>query len=321
MGRVKTSAMVFMNLRTRVTREEEGMKRKGSRKRAAVLFILPSAVVLTAFIVAPIIYGFYISLLNYNLAMPASSRKFVGLKNYVTVFSSGDFRQAMLWTAIFVVISVTGTVILAMALALFLNSPKLKGFTGRFVKTVFILPMMLCPLVVSNIWYIIFAPNYGLINSTLNRLGASTISFFGNTFWARLAILTVEFWWATPYIMIILLAALTTVPNELTEAAQIEGAGKARIFFRITLPCISNFVVLVISIRLMDALRMFDISFALTEGGPQKSTETIAFYIYETGFKYLKVGEASAASFILFLLIALVTFLFIRFTRKMTSAE
>lgn len=315
--------MVFKDLRTRVTRKEAGMKKKGSRRRrkAAVLFVLPSAIVLIAFIVVPIVYGFYISLLNYNLAMPAAARRFVGLKNYITVFSSGDFRQAMLWTAIFVVVSVSGTVILAMALALLLNSPRLSGLAGRFAKTVFILPMMLCPLVVSNIWYIIFAPNYGLINSTLNRLGASTISFFGNTFWARLAILVVEFWWATPYIMIILLAALTTVPNELMEAAQIEGAGKRQIFFRITLPCISNFVVLVISIRLMDALRMFDIAFALTEGGPQKSTETIAFYIYETGFKYLKVGEASAASFILFLLIALVTFLFIRISRKISPAE
>ena len=149
----------------------------------------------------------------------------------------------------------------------------------------------------------------------------ATVSFFGNTFWARFAILVVEFWWATPYIMIILLAALTTVPNELTEAAQIEGARKDQIFFRITLPYISGFVILVISIRLMDALRMFDISFALTEGGPQKSTETIAFYIYETGFKYLKVGEASAASFILFLLIALVTFLFIRITRKAAAVD
>ena len=285
------------------------MKKKKDRKRerAAVLFILPSAIVLTVFIVVPIIYGFYISLLNYNLAMPASARRFVGLKNYITVLSSGDFRQSMLWTAIFV--------------ALLLNSPKLKGISGRLAKTVFILPMMLCPLVVSNIWYIIFAPNYGLINSTLNRLGASTISFFGDTFWARLAILVVEFWWATPYIMIILLAALTTVPNELTEAAQIEGARKDQIFFRITLPYISGFVVLVFSIRLMDALRMFDISFALTEGGPQKSTETIAFYIYETGFKYLKVGEASAASFILFLLIVLVTFLFIKITGKAAPVD
>ena len=291
-------------------------KRNLKRGRAAILFILPSAVVLTAFILVPILYGFVISLMNYNLAMPASTRRFVGLKNYITVFSSGDFRESMLWTAIFVAISVSGTVVLAMALALLLNSPKLKGITGRLAKTIFILPMMLCPLVVSNIWYIIFAPNYGLINSSLNRMGMATVSFFGNTFWARFAILVVEFWWATPYIMIILLAALTTVPNELTEAAQIEGARKDQIFFRITLPYISGFVILVISIRLMDALRMFDISFALTEGGPQKSTETIAFYIYETGFKYLKVGEASAASFILFLLIALVTFLFIRITRK-----
>ena len=131
-------------------------KRNLKRGRAAILFILPSAVVLTAFIVVPILYGFVISLMNYNLAMPASTRRFVGLKNYITVFSSGDFRESMLWTAIFVAISVSGTVVLAMALALLLNSPKLKGITGRLAKTIFILPMMLCPLVVSNIWYIIF---------------------------------------------------------------------------------------------------------------------------------------------------------------------
>lgn len=282
------------------------------RRRAAILFILPAAAVLIVFIVVPIIYGFLISLQSYNLAMPASARKFVGLENYVTVLGSSGFRQSMLWTVIFVAVAVTGTVLLAMLLALLLNAPRLKGITGRLVKTIFILPMMLCPLIVANIWYIIFAPNYGLINTWLSRAGAATISFFGETFWARLAIIIVEFWWATPYIMIILLAALTTVPRELMEAAQMEGARRGQIFFRITLPHISGFVILVVSIRLMDALRMFDLAFALTEGGPQKSTQTIAFYIYETGFKYLKVGEASAASFLLFLIIAAVTFLFIR---------
>lgn len=304
-------------------RNERGNQNRFRRKRkiAAFLFLLPTLLLLVLFIVVPILYGFRISFMNYNIAMPASARTFCGLANYKNVINSSDFRNSFLWTMEFVLVAVCGTVFLAMILALALNSRRIKGVIGRFTKTVFILPMMLCPLIVSNIWYIIFAPNYGLINSTLARIGASTISFFGDTFYARLAIIVVEFWWGTPYVMIILLAALTTVPQELLEAACLEGAGRFKTFFRVTLPCISGFVILVVSIRLMDALRMFDISYALTEGGPSKSTQTVAYYIYETGFKYLKVGEASAASFLLFAMIAVLTFLFMKITKKIAPTE
>lgn len=299
------------------------MKKNFQRKRkfAAVLFILPTALLLLLFVVVPILYGFRISFMNYNIAMPASTRTFCGFDNYRNVLGNSDFRNSFLWTLEFVLVAVCGTVLLAMILALALNSRRIKGVIGRVTKTIFILPMMLCPLIVSNIWYIIFAPNYGLINSTLARCGSSTISFFGDTFFARLAIITVEFWWGTPYVMIILLAALTTVPPELLESACLEGAGKVKTFFLVTLPCISGFVILVVSIRLMDALRMFDISYALTEGGPSKSTQTVAYFIYETGFKYLKVGEASAASFLLFALIIVLTFLFMKITKKIAPTE
>lgn len=291
------------------------------RKFTAFLFILPTMLLLLLFIVVPILYGFQISFMNYNIAMPASARTFCGFDNYRNILNNSDFKNSFLWTLEFVLVAVCGTVFLAMILALALNSRRVKGIIGRMTKTIFILPMMLCPLIVSNIWYIIFAPNYGLINSTLARVGASTISFFGDTFFARLAIIVVEFWWGTPYVMIILLAALTTVPPELLESAYLEGAGKIRTFFLVTLPCISGFVILVVSIRLMDALRMFDISYALTEGGPSKSTQTVAYFIYETGFKYLKVGEASAASFLLFALIIVLTFLFMKITKKIAPTE
>ena len=291
------------------------------RKLISILFILPTFLLLFLFIVIPILYGFKISFQNYNIAMPASTRVFCGLTNYKNVLANPDFIQSFSWTLEFVFIAVSGTIVLAMLLALALNSPTVKGLAGRLAKTAFILPMMLCPLIVANIWYIIFAPNYGLINSTLNRLQMSAISFFGDTFWARFAVLTVEFWWGTPYVMIILLAALTTVPAELLESAQLEGANKLQTFFHVTLPCIASFVVLVVSIRLMDALRMFDISYALTEGGPSRSTQTIAYFIYETGFKYLKVGEASAAAFLLFSLIIIITFLFLKITNNFLPTD
>lgn len=301
------------------TKSKRNFQRK--RKFAAFLFILPALLLLLSFIVVPILYGFRISFMNYNIAMPASARTFCGFDNYRSVLNNSDFRNSFLWTLEFVLVAVCGTVLLAMILALALNSRRVNGMIGRITKTIFILPMMLCPLIVSNIWYIIFAPNYGLINSLLARTGVSTISFFGETFFARMAIMIVEFWWGTPYVMIILLAALTTVPPELLESAYLEGAGKVKTFFWVTLPCISGFVILVVSIRLMDALRMFDISYALTEGGPSKSTQTVAYFIYETGFKYLKVGEASAASFLLFALIIVLTFLFMKVTKRIAPTE
>ena len=291
------------------------------RKRAALLFILPSLLVLILFMLVPILYGFGISLTNYNMSMPANMRRFVGISNYIKVINDHAFQNAIGWTFAFAGIAVIGTVILAMLLALALNSKCMQGLHGRLIKTGFILPMMLCPLVVANVWYIIFAPNYGLINSLLRQCGLPTISFMGTTFWARTAIIIVELWWGTPYVMIILLAALTTVPSELYEAADIEGASTFQKFFRITIPCINQFLVLVISIRVMDALRMFDISYAMTEGGPQRTTETISVYIYKTAFSSFRAGEGAAAAFILFLLVAVVTFLFMKLSKRATQVE
>lgn len=289
------------------------------RKRAGFLFALPSFVVLVLFMLVPILYGLGISFTNYNLSMPAHMRRYVGLANYAKVLKDQAFQNSIGWTFAFAGIAVVGTVFLAMTLALALNSPCMQGLHGRLIKTGFILPMMLCPLVVSNVWYIIFAPNYGLINSLLHQCGMPTVGFLGNTFWAKFSIIIVELWWGTPYVMIILLAALTTVPSELYEAADIEGANQPQKFFRITLPCISQFLVLVISIRVMDALRMFDVSYALTEGGPQRTTETISVYIYRSAFSSFKAGEGAAAAFILFFLVAAATFLFMLLSKRATQ--
>lgn len=291
------------------------------KKRAAILFITPGFLVMTAFLVVPIVYGFSISLMNYNMSMPADMRRFVGFANYITVFRDVNFRRSILWTFSFATIAVGGTVVMALILALALNTRHFQGFGGRLVKTTFILPMMLCPLVVSNIWYIVFAPNYGLINSTLGRLGLQTVSFLGDTFWARFAIIVVEFWWGTPYVMIILLAALTTVSAELYEAADIEGANGLQKLLNVTLPSISHFIILVISIRVMDALRMFDISYALTEGGPQRTTETISVYIYRTAFSNFKAGEGTAAAFILFAIVAVATFALMAVSKRAMRSD
>ena len=290
------------------------------RKRAACLFVLPSLTVLVLFMLVPILYGFGISLTNYNMSMPASMRKFTGLDNYVSVLQDDYFLHAMTWTFAFAGIAVLLTVLLALALALALHTPYMQGVHGRLIKTAFIMPMMLCPLVVSNVWYIIFAPNYGLINAALYQLGKQTISFMGDPFYAKMAIIIVELWWGTPYVMIILLAALTTVPEELYEAAELEGANGLQKLRHITLPSIMPFMMLVISIRVMDALRMFDISYALTDGGPQRSTETISVYIYRTAFSSFQAGQGAAAAFVLFAIVSFATFLFMRISRRFINA-
>ncbi len=291
------------------------------RRRISFLFIAPAFLVLLLFLIVPICYGFGISLTNYNMSMPASMRHYVGFANYGTVLTDINFRNSILWTFLFAIVAVAGTVAMALILALALHSPHMQGIHGRLIKTTFILPMMLCPLVVSNVWYIIFAPNYGLINSTLAMLGRETISFMGDVFWAKMAIIIVEFWWGTPYVMIILLAALTTVPIELYEAADIEGATGLQKLRLITIPYISRFLVLVISIRMMDALRMFDISYALTGGGPQRATETISVYIYRSAFSSFKAGEGTAAAFILFLIVLAATFLFMVISKRATHMD
>jgi ABC-type sugar transport system permease subunit len=263
----------------------------------------------------PILTGFGLSFTDYNISRPANKVSFVGFANYGSVLRDDYFKSTVSWTVMFAVITVVITVILGMFFAWLLNRDTVRRFSPVF-RTLFITPTMIAPVVAASMWYVLYAPIYGIINAFLALFQMGPVNWFGDIQAARLCLIIVETWLTTPLCILILFAAIQGIPTELFEAARIEGAGIKDEFFRITLPIIRNALSLVISIRLMDSLRAFDIVYNLTRGGPEISTETMGTYVYRTGFRYFEIAKGSAGAFLLFVLVAAVTLINLVLTRR-----
>ena len=289
-----------------------------SERMAPAVFLAPACVLLVLISVVPICYSLYISFLKYNLAKPVSTIRFYELKNYVKMLSNPQFLDSVVWTLTFAVVSLAIEVLLGMVLAVMLNSERTKRFNAPF-KTFLIIPMMIAPVVSATIWKLMFYPAYGVINCTLGLMGLPSVNWLGDAFWAKTAIIIVEVWGATPFCVLVFQAALKTVSTEMLEAATVDGASAWRTYFAITLPTIRNFVALVVTIRLSDALRAFDSVMQLTNGAPGVSTETIGTTIYKTAFRYNDVGQGSAGAFIFFVIVSVVALTSMRIMRRQES--
>lgn len=286
-------------------------KMNRSKKISAVLFIGPAVLFLFVFSVIPMAYSFGISFFHYNTAMATDTIHFIGLKNYWNVLTDKTFWDSALWTVMFAFSAVALNVLLGMTLAIILNT-KLLPRLSKVLKTVFIMPMMIAPIVTATIWKLMFSPIYGVLNGILVSFGLERINWFADVIPARIAIIVVEVWATTPLCMLILMAALQTVPEELLEAAKIDGASWWKQFRNITLPQIKKFIILVVTLRFMDSIRMFDIVYNLTNGGPGTATETLASTIYKTAFRYFNVGEGSAGAYIFFVIIIIASLLLMK---------
>lgn len=282
---------------------------------ASAVFITPSLILLLLISIIPLCYAVYISFLKYNLMRPASSIKFCGFDNYIKVLTNKDFIRAAGWTFTFATIAVVVEIALSLGLALMLNSEATERYSGPF-KTGLIVPMMVGAAICGTIWKLMLYPMYGVVTCVGKQLGLGTIDWLGTTKYARIAVTLVNIWGATPMCMLIFQAALKTVPGDLIEAARIDGASPFQIFYRITMPVIRNFTALVVTMRVSDALRSFEGIVTLTNGGPARSTETIGAVIYRTAFDKSNIGQGAAASFILFIMVALISMLIMNLIRK-----
>lgn len=285
---------------------------------APVVFLAPAVILILCISLIPLFYSLYISTQSYNIAMPANTIHFIGLQNYIKMLSKQEFRDALGWTLQFSLVAVIAETILGLAIAVMLNSEKARKYSTPF-KTLLIIPMMIAPVVSATIWKLMFYPVYGVVNGTLNLLGISSINWLGETFYSKIAIIIVEVWAATPFCILVYQAALKTVSEEMIEAARVDGASFFRIFFSITLPTIRNFIALVVSIRISDSLRVFDVVMQLTNGAPGATTETIGTTIYKTAFRYNNVGEGSAGAFLFFIIVSVVAFTSMMLMRKRTD--
>ena len=291
------------------------MLKRTINDKAHLFFVAPTVLFLLFFSVVPLLYSFGISLTNYNLYFAKEATVFNGIDNYIEVLKSESFLQAVGWTFTFSGSAVVLDVFFGILLALVLTSDAFEKRASG-LKTIMIIPMMIAPVVIGTIWKLLFAPNFGVINTIVNMMGYESVKWTTTEIPAKIAIIFVEMWASIPFCLLIFMGALKTVPLELYESVRIDGAGKVRAFFSITVPQIRNFIAMVVVIRVMDSLRAFDVIYTLTSGGPGTSTETIGTTIYKTAFTYAKVGRGSAGAFIFLVIIAAISYLLMRFLER-----
>jgi multiple sugar transport system permease protein len=235
--------------------------------------------------------------------------RFVGLDNFVRAFTSEATQLVFLRTALFTAAVIAVEFTLGLGLAL-LAVHRVKRGT-RLFRTLLILPMAMTPVAAGLIWRWLFDPDKGLINYFLSLFGVHPIFWLGTPMSALLSLAIVEVWQWTPLVFLMMLAGVSALPTEPLEAARVDGASPWQVLRMVTLPMLSGLIMVVLVIRSVDALKLFDTIFVMTEGGPGTSTELLSYSIYKTAFRYFNVGQGSALAWIMLVMVLLISSRFI----------
>jgi multiple sugar transport system permease protein len=283
-------------------------------KHAFAVLLAPAVSVLLVLGAFPFVYSLWLSFNEWNLADRTATWHFVGPANYVAIFTSDPFfRSAVEATVKFVGGSVLVEVLLGLAIALLLN----REFAGQgLVRTLVMLPVMTTPVAVGLIWRFMYNPDRGIVNYLLSLIGVQGIDWLARENTAMPAVILVDAWEWTPFVALILLAALQSLDREPLEAALIDGANSWQRFRYVVFPMIQPALLVAVLIRLMDAFKSFDILYVLTLGGPGVSTQVLSLYTYKYGFKFFQMGYAAALSYVMVISVIILANVFIRRMRR-----
>ncbi len=275
-----------------------GRLRGLSDRAIAWLFISPTIVLLLAINIFPLLWTVYLSFTNYRANQPGREVKWIGTRNYERLLGSEDVWGYMQATAHFLVWTMVLQVIIGLGLALLIN----RGFrTSSFWTTVILIPMMLSPAVVGTFWTYLYQPQTGIFSYIINTFAeVGALNMIGSVSLAPWAIVIVDTWMWTPYIMLLCLAGLRSIPPYLYEAAEIDRANALQKFWYITLPRILPFLMLAVLFRGIENFKMFDMVVELTSGGPGSTTELASINLKREAFEKWRTGYASAFAVILF---------------------
>ena len=277
----------------------------------AVLLLAPAAILLSLIIIYPVGRLIYTSFFNLSLTsgLPA---EFIGFENYALMMDDPVFWATLWNTVLITLITVPGALFLGLALALLANLPFQMQWPVRLSLLIpWALPLSFAGLIFA--WF--FHYEYGVVNDVLNRLGFEGIIWFNSPNWAFAAICLTIIWKTSSFMALMILAGLQTSPRSLYEAADVDGAGKLRQFFEITLPLLKPAIVIALIFRTITALQTFDIPYMMTGGGPGTSTTTLAMYIHQNTVSFLDLGYGSALAVVMFILSMLVTAIYLRIIR------
>jgi multiple sugar transport system permease protein len=271
--------------------------------RAAWLFLTPALLVLGATFFLPIVASLVLSFTDFDIYAVArlDNVQVVGPRNYVTLLSSPLFWLALRNTLYFVLVGGPLSLLAALGAALLVNA-RLARFKG-FFRTIYFAPFVTTLVAVAIVWRYLYHPTYGLLNYALSGLGIGPVDWLGSTRWAMPAIIVMAVWKSFGYNMLILIAGLQAIPDELYEAAVLDGAGAWRRFRHVTLPMLAPTMVFVGLVTMIGYFQVFAEPYVMTQGGPLRSTTTMVLLMYEEGFRWWRMGYAAAVAFVLFAII------------------
>lgn len=292
-------------------------KRMNLRVRNALVgysFVLPNFIGFFVFVFIPVLFSLVLSFVSWD---GFTAMKFVGIENFVTIFSDKNFVSALGRTMIYTVFTVVLTTLMALGLAMLLNAKlKLRGF---FRSSVFF-PYVASIVAVGVVWNMLFQKDFGPINEFLRWLGLENLpGWTASTKWALPAVIIVSIWKYMGYYMIVLLAALQDIPAELYEAASIDGATRGQYFRRIAVPFLTPALFFVILMLTVTSFKSFDLIYVMTEGGPGQSTTLVVNYIYNKSFISGTYGVSSAAAMILLAIVGVITLIQFRVEKKIAD--
>jgi multiple sugar transport system permease protein len=271
--------------------------------------VSPAVLLILGLSIYPLLYSVWVAFVNYDFQIPGHA--FVGLQNFAQVVADPLAWSSLRTTVFLSLAGVAVEFLLGLALALAL----VKTFRGRgVVMSILIVPLFISPVIVGQSWALFLQRPFGPADYILSQILGQpvTISWLSEAPWDYIAIVLADVWQWTPFMFVILLAGLAAIPPHLYEAAELDGVTRLQAFFYVTLPQLAPIMLLAITFRLLDAVKLFDVIFMLTGGGPGTSTYTTSYYLYQIGFQQFHLSQATAGSWLFLILISAVIMVLVR---------
>ena len=279
------------------------------------LFMVPAVSVLIVTQVYPLLYSAYFSLFDWTLARSPQPGAFIWFQNYSRAFNDHVFMQAVSTTAVFAVSATVFELLIGFLLAYLTVGER---FLVQVSRTILLMPMVIAPVAVGTMWRMMFSARAGLLNHLLELVGINGPDWLGNPSVALVALIIVDVWQWSPFVMIIYAAAITSLPAEPFRAAAVDGASRWQIFRHITMPLLLPVTLLILMFRFIDALLTLDIVVTTTFGGPGFRTHTVSFWIYQQGLRYFNISYAAATSWMFLITCLLIALVLLIIRRRLT---
>lgn len=285
------------------------------KRKQFLVFLVPSLVVLLLTILYPLLYSFVMSFFSSSMKVQGLGN-FIGLDNYIRAFKDVYFLKSAWITLVFTIVVVVVEFLFGFFIAFLLNRIV---FAKKVFFSIIIIPMLMTPVAVGLIWRLLLHPNLGIVNYMISLFGVEGQAWLGDANLAFISVILVDIWHQVPFMILILLAGLVSLPKDPFEAAGIDGASRSQIFFKITIPLMRQTIFVAVLLRAITALKTYDLIYVLTKGGPGTTTQVVSYHIYKQAYTFLDTGYSSAMSYLLLLVILILAFVFVKISKSKIS--